>query len=121
MQQIAQPACNVLMKCIHLTTVVDDALSACKSLHSIHQCPRVSAIYVCKVGACIVSQDQIILSIGYNGFPRGCPDMKLPWAKLSHSNNPLETKSVQCTHLSLLICLFRFFIVGSCEQAITRT
>ena len=45
-----------------------------------------------QVGACIVSQDQIILSIGYNGFPRGCPDMKLPWAKLSTSNNPLETK-----------------------------
>lgn len=25
-----------------------------------------------QVGACIVSQDNKILSMGYNGFPRGC-------------------------------------------------
>jgi dCMP deaminase len=34
-----------------------------------------------QVGACIVSPDRIILGIGYNGFPRGCPDDALPWAK----------------------------------------
>lgn len=54
-----------------------------------------------QVGACIVSQDQIILSIGYNGFPRGCPDMKLPWAKLSHSNNPLDTKYPYVCHAEM--------------------
>ncbi|KAM7480156.1 hypothetical protein LguiA_028369 [Lonicera macranthoides] len=31
-----------------------------------------------QVGACLVSQDGIILGIGYNGFPRGCSDDKLP-------------------------------------------
>ncbi|WVZ12349.1 hypothetical protein V8G54_016879 [Vigna mungo] len=36
-----------------------------------------------QVGACLVSQDGIILGIGYNGFPRGCSDDKLPWAKKS--------------------------------------
>lgn len=45
-----------------------------------------------QVGACIVSQDQIILSIGYNGFPRGCHDLKLPWAKKAVSGDPLDTK-----------------------------
>ena len=24
----------------------------------------------------------IVLGIGYNGFPRGCSDDKLPWAKV---------------------------------------
>ena len=76
---------------------------------------------VYQVGACIVSQDQIILSIGYNGFPRGCPDMKLPWAKLSHSNNPLDTKSAPCLYLLYLLCLFTFPIVGSCQQAVAST
>ncbi|KAL3152300.1 hypothetical protein ABBQ32_001371 [Trebouxia sp. C0010 RCD-2024] len=54
-----------------------------------------------QVGACIVSQDQIILSIGYNGFPRGCPDMKLPWAKLSPSGNPLQTKYPYVCHAEM--------------------
>ncbi len=27
-----------------------------------------------QVGACIVSEDNKILSMGYNGFPKGCSD-----------------------------------------------
>lgn len=53
---------------------------------------------IVQVGACIVGGDQIILGIGYNGFPRGCPDGKLPWAKLSHSGNKLETKYPYVVH-----------------------
>jgi len=34
-----------------------------------------------QVGACIVDGRQVILGIGYNGFPRGCSDSDLPWAK----------------------------------------
>ena len=34
-----------------------------------------------QVGACIVSRDQVILALGYNGFPRGCNDDCLPWAR----------------------------------------
>lgn len=32
-----------------------------------------------QVGACIVSLDNKILSIGYNGFPIGCSDDEIPW------------------------------------------
>lgn len=34
-----------------------------------------------QVGACIVSQDQIIISTGYNGLPNGCSDDEYPWAR----------------------------------------
>ncbi len=32
-------------------------------------------------GACIVNPDNIIIGLGYNGFPRGCSDDQLPWAR----------------------------------------
>ena len=32
-----------------------------------------------QVGACIVSQDNKILSVGYNGMPTGCSDDEMPW------------------------------------------
>ena len=35
-----------------------------------------------QVGACIVSQDNKILSMGYNGFPIGCSDDEFPSKKL---------------------------------------
>ena len=34
-----------------------------------------------QVGACIVGKDNRILSMGYNGFPNGCPDEDFPWAR----------------------------------------
>jgi len=34
-----------------------------------------------KVGACIVDDDNIVVGLGYNGFPRGCHDDKLPWCR----------------------------------------
>ncbi|GAB4860437.1 hypothetical protein Ancab_035597 [Ancistrocladus abbreviatus] len=51
-----------------------------------------------QVGACLVSENGIILGIGYNGFPRGCSDDKLPWAKKSKTGNPLETKYPYVCH-----------------------
>ena len=36
-----------------------------------------------QVGACIVSPDNRIVGIGYNGMPRGCSDDLLPWGKQS--------------------------------------
>ncbi|CAL4929496.1 unnamed protein product [Urochloa decumbens] len=51
-----------------------------------------------QVGACLVSQEGIILGIGYNGFPRGCSDDKLPWAKKSANGDPLETKYPYVVH-----------------------
>ena len=34
-----------------------------------------------QVGACIVSEDNKILSMGYNGFPNGCSDDEFPWER----------------------------------------
>ena len=34
-----------------------------------------------QVGACIVSDDNKILSIGYNGLPRGCSDDEISWER----------------------------------------
>ena len=36
-----------------------------------------------QVGACIVSPDNKILSMGYNGFPKGCSDDEFPWDRRS--------------------------------------
>ena len=63
--------------------------------------PDMCLLFLLQVGACIVSQDKIILGIGYNGFPRGCPDSELPWAKLSRSGDPLDTKYPYVCHAEL--------------------
>ena len=42
-----------------------------------------------QVGACIVSEDNKILSMGYNGLPRGCDDDEFPWDR---EGEELETK-----------------------------
>jgi deoxycytidylate deaminase len=54
-----------------------------------------------QVGACIVDCNNVICGIGYNGFPRGCPDSKLPWAKRSRNGNPLETKYPYVCHAEM--------------------
>ena len=51
-----------------------------------------------QVGACIVSQDNKILSMGYNGFPIGCSDDEFPWIR---EGNPLDTKYLYVTHSEL--------------------
>ena len=51
-----------------------------------------------QVGACIVNQEKRIVGIGYNGFPRGCSDHELPWARTSESGNELETKYPYVCH-----------------------
>jgi dCMP deaminase len=48
-----------------------------------------------QVGACIVDQDNKIIGIGYNGFPRGCSDEDLPWAR---EGEFLETKYPYVCH-----------------------
>ncbi|SEQ23323.1 dCMP deaminase [Lachnospiraceae bacterium RM5] len=52
-----------------------------------------------QVGACIVSEENKILSIGYNGFPIGCSDDIFPWAR--DGENSLETKYLYTTHSEL--------------------
>ena len=43
-----------------------------------------------QVGACIVSEENRILSLGYNGTPNGWADSEFPWAKVADS--ALDTK-----------------------------
>ena len=51
-----------------------------------------------QVGACIVSEDYKILSMGYNGFPKGCSDDEFPWDR---EGSELETKYAYVTHSEL--------------------
>ena len=49
-----------------------------------------------QVGACIVSQDNIIISTGYNGMPKGCSDDEFPWGR-----EGAETKYPSVVHAEL--------------------
>ena len=51
-----------------------------------------------QVGACIVDNNNKILSMGYNGFPRGCSDDEFPWAR---EGDALETQYAYVTHSEL--------------------
>ena len=51
-----------------------------------------------QVGACIVSPEKKIIGVGYNGFPIGCSDDELPWAR---EGEWLETKYPYVCHAEL--------------------
>ena len=51
-----------------------------------------------QVGACIVSPENKILSLGYNGMPLGCPDDEMPW---NREGDPLDTKYMYVCHAEL--------------------
>ena len=53
-----------------------------------------------QVGACIVSPDNKILSMGYNGFPKGCSDDEFPWERENDNDRNL-TKYPFVTHSEL--------------------
>ena len=42
-----------------------------------------------QVGASIVSGDNLIMSVGYNGMPRGCSDDEFPWEREGEDNKYL--------------------------------
>ena len=44
-----------------------------------------------QVGACIVSDTNRILSMGYNGFPNGLPDEEFPWNREGEDNKYFYT------------------------------
>lgn len=52
-----------------------------------------------QVGACIVSEDNKILSMGYNGMPIGCDDDEFPWNR--DSDDPYDSKYYYSTHSEL--------------------
>ena len=49
-----------------------------------------------QVGACIVDEENRIIGLGYNGFPRGCSDDVLPWAR--GNSNKLLNKYLYVCH-----------------------
>lgn len=51
-----------------------------------------------QVGCCIVSPDNKILSMGYNGLPTGCSDDTFPW---NREGEPLDNKYFYTTHSEL--------------------
>ncbi len=52
-----------------------------------------------QVGACIVNADNRIVSVGYNGFPRGCSDEDFPWERDADNQN--DTKYPFVCHAEL--------------------
>lgn len=54
-----------------------------------------------QVGACIVSPEHKILSMGYNGFPLGCSDDEFTWSREGEDN-----KYYYSTHSELNAWLF---------------
>lgn len=63
------------------------------------------------VGACIVSQDNRILSMGYNGAPRGLHDDKMHWQR---DGAFLDTKYAYVCHAELNAILnYRGDLTGS--------
>lgn len=51
-----------------------------------------------QVGACIVNDENKILSLGYNGMPMGCNDDFMPWER---DGNPLNTKYMYVCHAEM--------------------
>jgi len=51
-----------------------------------------------QVGACIVSENNKIMSVGYNGLPRGCSDDDFPWEREGEEG---ETKYPYVCHAEL--------------------
>ena len=52
-----------------------------------------------QVGACIVNGDNHIVSVGYNGLPRGCSDDEYPWDRTA--DTPNKTKYPFVCHAEL--------------------
>ena len=46
-----------------------------------------------QVGACIVSPENKILSLGYNGMPIGCDDDAMPWERSEERHVGEECRS----------------------------
>ncbi|MBD3354523.1 AAA family ATPase [Candidatus Woesearchaeota archaeon] len=65
-----------------------------------------------QVGACIVNQQKKIVGIGYNGFPIGCSDEKLPWGK---KGNFLDTKYPYVAHAELNAILNSTVKLDNCK------
>ena len=65
-----------------------------------------------QVGAVIVSSSNKIVSIGYNGLPKGCSDDEYPWDR---EGTTLDTKYVYVVHAELNAILNSPMPVNDCK------
>ena len=56
-----------------------------------------------QVGACIVDDNNRILSTGYNGFPMGCSDDEYPWAREGEEANATKYPFVVHAELNAIL------------------
>ena len=64
-----------------------------------------------RVGAAIVDENHRVVSVGYNGLPKGCSDDEFPWAR---EGDVLETKYVYVVHAELNAILNSKWPVTDC-------
>lgn len=84
-----------------------------------------------QVGACIVDDENKVVSIGYNGMPRHCDDTKLTWEKGEDLNNKYlyvchaEFNAILNTrdgsHLNGCKIYVTLFPCNECAKAIIQT
>lgn len=84
-----------------------------------------------QVGACIVDDENKVVSIGYNGMPRHCDDSKLTWEKGEDLNNKYlyvchaEFNAILNTrdgsHLNGCRIYVTLFPCNECAKAIIQT
>lgn len=83
-----------------------------------------------QTGACIIDSNNIIVGLGYNGFPRGCSDEELPWEREGNFLNKkyayvvhAETNAIYNANKSVRGCKLycTLFPCNECTKAIIQT
>ena len=70
-----------------------------------------------QVGACIVNNENRILSVGYNGFPAGCDDEVFPWDR--SAEDAYDTKYLYVCHAEFNAILNSYAPVKGCKIYVT--
>lgn len=65
-----------------------------------------------QVGAVIVDSNNRVVGLGYNGFPRGCDDIKFPWER---EGEFLDTKYAYVVHAELNAILNGNKLIENCR------
>ena len=66
-----------------------------------------------QVGACIVSEDNKFVGVGYNGLPWGCEDSEFPWA--NREGDLVDTKYPYVVHAELNAILNSIHSLKGCR------
>lgn len=66
-----------------------------------------------QVGACIASNENKVVTMGYNGMPNGCSDDIMPWAR--EGNDQLDLKYMYVCHAEFNAILNSYGPVKGCK------